>query len=281
MYDYLPEVEMQPANVVLVPGIFGFERFGPIQYFNGVAAYLEKAFPDLHVRAAATDPLGTVADRAGFLAGEISRLFGSSEEIHLVTHSMGGLDARFLVSRNLAAMSARVKTIVTIGTPHAGSPVATALEAVNPIDSLTALLGLENPFLDELRGKINALKDLSERGATTFNQQYADLPHIRYLEIAGTGRDRQPPTSLFFAPMYFFVHAKAGANDGVVPVSSAQRGRPLFATWAGDHADLVGHDLNGPTPMSVPQFNHLAAYGDIIRRGICGQTAQDATHDER
>jgi triacylglycerol lipase len=257
-------------NVVLVPGIFGFERLGPLEYFNGVARYLEETFPDLHVRAATTDPLGTVADRAEILADAIGRLFGSSEEVHLVTHSMGGLDARFLVSHNLAAVSARIRTIVTVGAPHSGSPVATALEVVNPLDSLAALLGLENAFLDELRSKLNAVRDLSEQGAAMLNEQCLDVPHIRYLEIAGTGRDGPPHTSMFFAPTYLFVHAKAGPNDGVVPVTSAQRGRPLFATWAGDHADLVGHDLNGPTPLSVPRFNHLAAYSDIIRRGIRG-----------
>jgi hypothetical protein len=42
----------------------------------------------------------------------------------------------------------------------------------------------------------------------------------------------------------------------------------LFASWAGDHNDLIGHDLNEPTPLSVPKFDYLAAYADVIRRGI-------------
>jgi pimeloyl-ACP methyl ester carboxylesterase len=248
-------------NVVLVPGIFGFER---------LAHHLEGTFPDLHVRAATTDPLGTVADRAGVLAGEIVRLFGSSEDVHLVTHSMGGLDARFLLSNNLAHMSERVKTIVTIATPHAGSPVATALEEANPLDSSATLLGLEGAFLDKLRRKFNAIRDLSEQGAAILNEHCLDVAHIRYLEIAGVGRDGLFHTSAFFAPTFLFVHAVAGRNDGVVPVSSAQRQRPLFASWAGDHADLIGHDLNGPTPMSPPKLNYLLAYEDIIRRGVLG-----------
>jgi triacylglycerol lipase len=258
-------------NVVLVPGIFGFERFGPLEYFNGVARHLEETFPDLHVRATTTDPLGTVAERAKVLADEIVQLFGSSEDVHLVAHSMGGLDARFLVSNNLAGMNARVKTIVTVAAPHSGSPVATALQAANPLDSLATLLGLEGGFLDELRSKFDAVRDLSEQGAAMLNEQCLDVPHIRYLEVAGVGRDALFHTSNFYAPTFLFVHAVAGRNDGVVPVTSAQRERPLFALWAGDHADLIGHDLNGPTPFSAPKFNHLIAYEDIIRRGVLGQ----------
>jgi triacylglycerol lipase len=250
-------------NIVLVPGLFGFDRLGPVEYFNGVASHLEQTFPGLHVKAATTNPLGTVADRAEILGQQIGLLFGP-EEVHLVAHSMGGLDARFLVSHNLS-VGAQVRTIVTIATPHSGSPVATLLNRDNP---LNALAGLGNTFIDELRNNLNAINDLSEQGAALLNKECPDVPHIRYLEIAGTGRDGAIPTSLLLAPTYLFVHAKAGTNDGVVPLSSAQRDRPLFASWAGDHIDLVGHDLDGPTPLSVPKFDYLAAYADVIRRGI-------------
>lgn len=249
-------------NIVLVPGLFGFDRLGPLEYFNGVAGLLEQAFPGLHVKPATTNPLGSVADRADILAQQIGLLFGA-EEIHLVAHSMGGLDARFLVSHNFD-VGAQVKTIVTIATPHAGSPVATLLDRGNPLK----LPGLGNAFFDELRANLNAINDLSEQGAALINKQCPDVPNIRYLEIAGTGRDEPIPTSLLLAATYLFVQAKAGTNDGVVPLSSAQRDRPLFASWAGDHNDLIGHDLNGPTPLSVPKFDYLAAYEDIVRRGI-------------
>ena len=61
------------TNVALLPGIFGFERLGPLKYFNGVAEHLEKTFPDVHAVGMNTDPVGRVADRAGVLAGEIVR----------------------------------------------------------------------------------------------------------------------------------------------------------------------------------------------------------------
>lgn len=100
------------------------------------------------------------------------------------------------------------------------------------------------------------------------NRQCVDVPEIRYFEIAGVGRDELFHTAKLFVTTFLYVYSVAGRNDGVVAVSSAIRQRPLFASWAGDHSDLIGHDLDGPTPFSTPQFNYLAAYEDIIRRGI-------------
>jgi len=259
-------------NLVLVPGIFGFERLGQLQYFNGVAAHLEKTFPDVHAAAMNTDPFGTVPDRAEVLAAEIVRAFGSTEDVHIIAHSMGGLDARFLVSLDLANMRERVRTIVTVGTPHSGSPVATAIEKVNSLDSLTDLLRLHGSFIDELRSKVNAVKDLSEAGAAALNKRCIDVPQIRYFEIAGVGRDQLFHTAKLYVPTFLFVYSAAGLNDGVVAVASARRQRPLFASWAGDHSDLIGHDLDAPTPFSPPQFNYLLGYEDIIRRCILGQS---------
>lgn len=259
---------MPPMNIVLVPGLFGFGKLGPIQYFNGVAQRLEDTFPGAHVEATMTDPLGTVAVRAKALADQVVQLFGPTEDVHIIAHSMGGLDARFLASENLAGLGARVKTIATVGTPHSGSPVATVLEAVNPLDSLARLLRLDTTFLAELRDNVDAVRDLSALGAAALNKQCLDVQHIRYLEVAGVGREGPFHTSKLFAPTFLFVHAVAGRNDGIVPVTSAQRQRPLFASWPADHADLIGHDLDGPTPLSSPRFNHFLVYEDIVQRGI-------------
>jgi triacylglycerol lipase len=241
-------------NVALVPGIFGFDRLGLLEYFNGVARWLEDRFPGLQAAMTRTDPLGTVADRGEVLAEEIVRIFGAAEDVHLIAHSLGGLDARFLASNNLSGLGARVKTIVSISTPHMGSPVASVLEQANPFDQLSSLLNLDNGFLTDLRGKLDAVRDLSESAAALLNAQCTDVPHIRYLEVAGVGRDGPFHTSNFYALTYLYVHARAGRNDGLVPMTSAQRQRPLFALWAGDHADLIGHDLNGPTPFSTPNL---------------------------
>src|SRR5215471_8611377 len=96
-------------NVALVPGVLGFERFGPLHYFNGVASHLERTFPNLKVREMSTNPIGTVENRTDVLAHEIVKAFGPSEPVHLLAHSMGGLDARLLVANDVGGVGKRVK----------------------------------------------------------------------------------------------------------------------------------------------------------------------------
>lgn len=253
-------------SVALVPGVIGFDRFGPLHYFNGVAVHLEAAFPGATVRELTTDPIGTVADRAEALAREIVGAFGASGPIHIIAHSMGGLDARFLVSQNVGDVALRVKTVVGISTPHRGSPVASVFDAVNPLELLTGLVHLAGGFFDDLRARTNAVHDLSEAGAAALDAKCPDDPRVRYLDVAATGRDAVAATSAFFLLAHEFVKSKAGDNDGVVALTSSVRHQQPFAVWHGDHADLIGHDLD--RPLGLPAFDYLRAYEDVVRRGI-------------
>jgi triacylglycerol lipase len=115
------------ATVVLVHGFPGFTRIGPIEYFHGVQAHLEGMFPGLRVMEAALSPVGTVPERAGQLAG----LLPTGEKVHIIAHSGGGLDARYLVSKpHGLGRTDLVASITTIGTPHGGTPLADAAHGV-------------------------------------------------------------------------------------------------------------------------------------------------------
>src|SRR4051794_6327563 len=115
--------------IVLAPGLLGFSRIPPAEYFRGVKVHLETRFSGTRVLAAETHPTGTVEFRAEFLARQIAELLeqgtasGSNGGwVHIVAHSMGGLDARHLVTRNLHGLAPRIASVVTVGTPHRGSP---------------------------------------------------------------------------------------------------------------------------------------------------------------
>jgi triacylglycerol lipase len=93
-------------NIALAHGVLGFDRFGPIHYFNGVADALRADFHGCRVVSPATPPIGTVERRATTLADAIqaglsSGTLDAAAGIHIVAHSMGGLDARFLIARDL------------------------------------------------------------------------------------------------------------------------------------------------------------------------------------
>ena len=256
-------------NIVLMHGVLGFGRILTVDYFSDVARYLKDTFPRTRVLTTKVDPIGMVDARAREAAHQIAgptsaTTLEADKPIHIIAHSMGGLDARFLVSKNLEHLQSRIRTVVCLGTPHFGSPVASLLDIVNPFELFSSSRS-DSRLIEELREKRNAVHDLSKAAAGQFNLDCHDVPTVHYFDIAGIGRDALFPTSVVFHLSHLFVSGLEGQNDGVVSRTSASRNRTPSAVWHADHADMVGHDLNGPTPQSLPAFDYLSAYDKLVR----------------
>lgn len=124
-------------HVFLVPGFFGFANLGQIAYFGHVRRFLVSRLPELgmgaRVHVVRPPPTASLAQRAACLAETIARTArGAGAEAHLVGHSSGGLDVRLLLSpgvslptrTRIAPVAARVRSAVTVTTPHRGTPLA-------------------------------------------------------------------------------------------------------------------------------------------------------------
>lgn len=255
-------------NIILVPGVLGFNRLHGMDYFNGVPEHLRKKL-GVNVLSTTTAPLGTIEHRAELLAQQILDAgFDASQPVHILAHSMGGLDARFLIARNVRGVAPRIASLTAIGTPHFGSPVATLLDKANLFTDFPQL-GAQGGFIAELRENTNAVHDLSEATADRFNEECPDDPRVRYFEVAGVGRQRHLlPVSALLLPTFAIVsHHAPGKSDGVVPLKSATRNgtRKPIAQWPGDHADLIGHNLDSPTLSADPPFPYLEKYEELVR----------------
>ena len=115
------------APIVLAHGLMGFSRIGVgswtiASYFRGIPAYLEGL--GYRVLVTRVHPTASIESRARKLAKDIEAAF-PGQAVHLVGHSMGGLDAKQLVQD--PAWSERILSLVTIGTPHLGSMLAERL----------------------------------------------------------------------------------------------------------------------------------------------------------
>jgi hypothetical protein len=123
--------------VLLVPGFFGFTTSGDFTYFGHVRDLFAEVGPpaglDGEIRIVPTDPTASLSRRAARVAEAIGDLLdGPGGEVSLVGHSSGGLDARLAVTPEASLptdvdveRSARaVRAIVTVSTPHRGTPVA-------------------------------------------------------------------------------------------------------------------------------------------------------------
>jgi hypothetical protein len=264
-------------KIILAHGVLGFGVLGPLEYFNGVAAYLEKTFfPDVKVATAHVNPVGSVAERADALARFIVHEAGD-ERLCVFAHSMGGLDVRFALSKNLFGVAAHVRTVVMIGTPHLGSPVADAIASGNP----AALQNIPAPIRVELQLNQRALHDLTTSVATKADAAMADapsipgVPPINYVHVAGDLAAKGANASGVFRAVKTFFGVNV-VSDGVVTMTSAstRHGKPQpVIVWPTDHAFEVGWDLDAPQPVGVFSLpnpladrSHLARYEDLVRR---------------
>jgi triacylglycerol lipase len=246
-------------NIVLVHGILGFDRIGPVNYFNGIADHLRKR-SGTKVHPPALDATAGTDKRSNMLRKSIQDAvsrgdLNPAEPIHIIAHSMGGLDARRMISgsRLIQAGTSQVavQTLATIGTPHRGSPVADAvalklipkLPVLDPLIK-AATLKLGN-VLEHFRISLDGLHDLTTEAARDFNAHFPDNRDVKYLSYAGGGRAGFLPTSAFFLAYHEFIRLCDGeASDGVVGVSSAKWTGFDPNLWPADHADEIGHDLD-------------------------------------
>jgi triacylglycerol lipase len=272
-------------NIVLAHGILGFkERFG-IEYFNGVAEHLREIPAKVFVPV--VSPTGGIAQRGEELRRQIITAFNDgtldpNQKAHIIGHSMGGLDSRYLLSpankkTTENDVAARITSLTSIASPHRGSPIADLLalepaEEMGVLDHLQEIIkhlsvleeGVEE-ILYHFGISLKGLEDLTTESMQKFNQRYPDNPGIRYFSVAGTGRPGTVPTALVLLPFYKYIQSHTGQpSDGLVHVLSAQWGDFDPNTWPCDHADEIGHDLDHP--LEASRFNYLERYDEIVKR---------------
>lgn len=127
---------MSRHHVVLVPGFFGFGSLGALTYFVGVREALTQAFLrsslDVHIVEVPTLPTASIRHRAARVRETLAALAEAEPgPIHIVGHSTGGLDARLAIAPTASLPTPRkfrqherLRTLVTLCTPHFGTPLA-------------------------------------------------------------------------------------------------------------------------------------------------------------
>ena len=267
--------QTMPPSVALVPrlrqpivflhGLFGYSRIrlGGLtfsSYFANIPTLLEKAGNRVYVSQ--VHPIGSVAERAGQVKSFLDTV-SPREPVHLFAHSMGGLDARFMISR--LGMADRVLTLTSIGTPHRGTTFADwgVRRFERLLGSALALFGLS----------FQAFRDLTTANCRRFNEEIVDAPQVRYFSVAGQH------VSGWHSPEWQLPHRVValaeGPNDGIVSVASATYGEH-HETWEGDHLSLI----NWLNPFST--LRPLRRANTLLRspRPTPGR-ARLLTHSER
>lgn len=251
----LDRPSMSTAPIVLIHGLGGFDLLfrgrvsPPKEMFPGVRAHLNAL--GYEVYAPRLSPTASIRTRANELAEYLRREVGH-KPVHLIGHSMGGLDARYLITQ--LGFSPQVLSLTTIGTPHRGSTFA---------DWVLNRFG--RWFLPLLRwAKIPhaAFHDLTTTACAEFNQQITDVPTVRYLSVAGVCEPEW--LSPGWRVSSGIVAPQEGPNDGIVSQASATWGAERL-TWRGDHLNLV----NWPNRKMAKQGtwpDRMGEYTQLLNR---------------
>jgi triacylglycerol lipase len=252
------EVPRLDAPIFMLHGVLGFASLAVAgvsvwTYYRGIVDLFRAAGNTVYTPW--LPPTASIAERAARLAEFIEERV-PGRPVHLIGHSMGGLDARYLASRLLPA--GRVLTVTTIGTPHAGSPVADVIDAV-------AGFGLR--WAGDLLGiPAGALADLTRAGTGRFDRAAPDRPGVRYFAAAGDYGYDGGALKTLWKPHSALLHHFEGPNDGIVSVRSAMRpGYESLGVWHGDHMGLI----NWPAPLGwVLPLGHdrRIDYAALLRR---------------
>jgi triacylglycerol lipase len=222
-----PDVVRHP--IVLAHGFMGFDAIalGGLrqEYFRGVRARLEL---DGHsVEVVRVSPIAGIRRRAEQLAEQIAAI--DAERVNIIAHSMGGLDARYAISK--LGLGGRVATLTTIGTPHQGTPLANGAAALDAF-------GLPRRFMAKLGADLEGFYDLSTDRMRTFNATVLDAPEVSYASYCGW-LPRGGSVHQLLLPTFTLLHRLVGNNDGIVPASSQQWGHVL-GDVAADHWAQIG-----------------------------------------
>jgi triacylglycerol lipase len=246
------------APLVLAHGLGGFTRLGVgrltlTTYFRGLPEALQAA--GNRVLLTRVPPIAGVEKRAQRLGAQIARAFGD-EPVHLIAHSLGGLDARRLLADR--HWHRRVLSLTTIGTPHLGSALAdfVKLRAVRVYDLLAAM-GIDP----------QGCLDVTRAAARRFHDKNPLPRDVVCFCVAG---DPRPDAICWpLRRLHAMLGELEGPNDGLVSIESAHAfGTPL-PIWPADHLRQLNWLMPGhKTAIATPPLDlyaqivaHLASLG--------------------
>jgi triacylglycerol lipase len=237
-------------------------------YFRYVGrALAERGF---EVHETSVSFAGSLERRARDLQRAVERVLGPGNpqgQVNIIAHSMGGLDARYMIAR--LGMAERVASLVTIGTPHLGTSFADWRYDERQA-SRRVIEGLEGLGVD-FTGSFD-LTTKRCRAFCAFNEAAEAANGVTYIAYAGVQEDR----GAVFWPLrrsWDIVREREGANDGLVAAAS----------------QLWQPELNGPTgakrveqrtfPLPADHLNECAWWhpcaAPITRRRQYERTIRD------
>ncbi len=259
----------QPNVIPLRNPVVLMHGFGLLA-FLAKGGHLHEEAMHLRVRgilafAPNVSPYDTISERAVTWKSHIQEILSQTRhtKVHLIAHSMGGLDARYLISE--LGMHKHVLSLTTISSPHRGSSIADiVLEQPGKIkewlNDAANWLG-EQAMINGNADFHRAIENLTPSAMTEdFNPKVINHPDVIYRSFAGgAGKGTLHSINPILRPFNSIIYAREGINDGPVSVNSAIWG-DYQGEIAADHAQQIGIDF-----MPSSNFSSNAFISDLIQ----------------
>jgi triacylglycerol lipase len=236
-------------------------KAGPLNwgYFKGIdRALADRGYPLIVSRVHPTAGIETRARQLKeIILRQLDILGRPQERVVVVGHSMGGLDARYMITK--LGMADRVRALLTVTTPHRGTPYADWCVR-NLGQRLGGLQLMHFIGLD-----VQAVLDLTTRAMRRFNEEVPDHPDVRYFSVsAARPWHKVPPFALH---AFKVIYDAEGDNDCLVSVRSSTWGEHL-CTWPADHFHTINKrfviELRNGTGDIAPYY--VKALAEAFRR---------------
>ena len=249
--------------ILLVHGT-GFRDQKGLGYWGRIPKALEAR--GARVFFGGQDGWGTVEHNAAVLKQRVEEVLAQthSEKVHLIAHSKGGLDVRYMVTS--LGMAPRVASVTTISTPHHGSRTMDAFFSMPRwmfrlaaffVNGWFRLLGDKHPDF------FSTCDQFTTAWAEKFNRENPDMPGVYYRSYAGVMSSWRSDCFMWWQNLV--IGRVEGENDGLVTAASAQ--------WSGFHAEWRGIGGRGVSHMDEVDFRRrpLRRHGrtwDVVDRYI-------------
>lgn len=238
--------------ILLVHGLGMRDDGRWLKYWAGIPNFLEAR--GVRVFLAGQDAFGSVVGNAEQIKKRIAAVLEESgaEKVNLIAHSKGGLDCRVALLDDQVA--AQVASLITLSTPHHGSPAleeqlrkypqAVVKFGARAISLFYQILGDESP---DAQG---AYRSLLPEVCETLNQSQNEMPGLFVKSYAASFKAKH-----FGIPYYRtgrMVAKLEGVNDGLVSEKSA-RWQGFSGTLKSGKTAGVSHvTLNGRRGLDYP-----------------------------
>lgn len=174
---------------------------------------------------------------------------GDKIKLNLISHSMGGLDARYMIAL-IPNKNYEVASLTTISTPHHGSEMANYV-----VDQFQDFK--QNSILKDTPSLLpKCIYQLTTYYMKYFNATVPDDSKVAYYSY---GCYFVPKWYNFFYPTWHIVYKLSNGepNDGMVTVKSSKWGQYMYTLSNTDHMDIINwkNQMEMDFSQLVPSFD--------------------------